>query len=281
LVFTILVVGLFATGWLAYVARLERLKAEERTREIRRLALTLMNDVDAELQKLPGSLDVRTQLLFNTFKTLDNLRIPYPEPTFSAFGELISLFSTRSLSTQLLPSGWYSGGWNPAVFEIGVDRKMAHSGRASGHIFARASKKGDWATLFQTVRADDFRSKRVRLSAFLRSENVLGNAALWMQVHGFSGTLAFDGMNERLIRGTTGWRRYEIVLDVPQESTGISFGLMLQGGFPGQVRGGSAWIDDIELDIVTTEVPVTRSGSAPAEDSPRLHERPMNLDLEQ
>src|SRR5690349_19305814 len=68
-------------------------------------------------------------------------------------------------------------------------------------MFARDAKFDDWATLVQTVRANDFRGRRVRLSGYLRSENVLGGAALWMRVDGLRGTLGFNGMEHRWFAG--------------------------------------------------------------------------------
>jgi len=36
--------------------------------------------------------------------------------------------------------------------------------------------------------------------------------------------VAFDNMQDRAIKGTTDWRRYEVVLDVPEDATGIAPG---------------------------------------------------------
>jgi hypothetical protein len=116
----------------------------------------------------------------------------------------------------------------------------------------------------------------VRLSAFLRSENVVEGAGLWMRVDGVFGRLAFDGMTDRLVRGTTAWRRHQLVLDVPDESTVISFGLMLMGDLRGKV-----WIDDTKLEVVTRDEPLTQSASAPTSSVlESFPERPVNLGLE-
>jgi hypothetical protein len=55
----------------------------------------------------------------------------------------------------------------------------------------------------------------------------------------------------------------------------MSFGLMLIGGSPGK-----AWIDDVELETVGTEEPVTASGAAPAGNVRQIPKRPVNLGLE-
>jgi len=42
--------------------------------------------------------------------------------------------------------------------------------------------------------------------------------------------IAFDNMQKRAINGTTGWQRYEVVLDVPKDATVVAFGILLNGG---------------------------------------------------
>lgn len=40
---------------------------------------------------------------------------------------------------------------------------------------------------------------------------------LWFRVDGTTGkSLSFDNMQDRAVKGTTEWARYEIVLDVPE-----------------------------------------------------------------
>jgi hypothetical protein len=238
LIVSIFVAALLATTRLAYVARVERANAEERSAEVRRLALTLLNDVDNELQKVPAGTTLRIRLFQTGLNALNSLSIPPRERKFSPFDELFMLFSSRASPTNAeLPVGWNAGGVNPAAFDAGIDGKEKHGGRRSGYLFAREAKLNEWGTLGQTIRADDFRGKRVHLSAFLRSESVHGGAGLWMSVYGLSRTLSADAMENRLIKGTTAWKRYDIVLEVPDESTGISFGLMLYGGSAAVAHG--------------------------------------------
>jgi hypothetical protein len=58
-------------------------------------------------------------------------------------------------------------------------------------------------------------------------------------------------MQNRPIKGTTGWKRYEIVLDVPQSSQSIAFGVLLSGA-------GTVWVDDLNFEIVAKDVPETK-----------------------
>ena len=64
--------------------------------------------------------------------------------------------------------------------------------------------------------------------------------------------LSFDNMQDRPIRGTLDWKQYAIVLDVPQESIGIFFGILSAG--PGEV-----WLANVQFAIVDNTVPKTGS----------------------
>ena len=49
-------------------------------------------------------------------------------------------------------------------------------------------------------------------------------------------------MQERGPSGTTGWKRYEVALDVPADTVNINFGVVMPGR-------GTAWFDDLQLAI--------------------------------
>lgn len=54
-------------------------------------------------------------------------------------------------------------------------------------------------------------------------------------------------MEDRPIKGTSDWNRYEIVLDVSTEAVHLAFGVLLAGK-------GQVWIDDIQFEAVGPDV---------------------------
>jgi hypothetical protein len=144
------------------------------------------------------------------------------------------------------PPGWGGGGEG---YEIAVDEKVAHAGKQSGrihHAAGAADAKAGFGTLTQClVAADTYRGGRVRFSGFVRTDKVDGGwAGLWMRVDGPEDKpLAFDNMatSNRAIVGTTDWKEYEIILDVPAEATQFCFGMLLSGS-------GTAWADDLKIE---------------------------------
>jgi hypothetical protein len=81
--------------------------------------------------------------------------------------------------------------------------------------------------------------------------------------------VAFDNMQTRAIKGTQSWSDYDVVLDVPVDATGISFGVLLSGA-------GQVWMNHVTVETVGPETEVT--GSSANQNSPPP-KTPTNLDF--
>jgi erythromycin esterase-like protein len=60
--------------------------------------------------------------------------------------------------------------------------------------------------------------KKIRFSGAIKTTDLEGFAGLWWRADGPNGVLAFDNMQTRAAKGTTDWKRYEIVLEIPRET---------------------------------------------------------------
>lgn len=176
-----------------------------------------------------------------------------------------------------LPEGWIRLGSAPSDYEMGLDTTTQRTGRASAFLRAIENQKNPdgFGTLMQTSDPGAFRGKRIRLSAWVKSEKIEGGswAGLWLRIDGErpqKDFLGFDNMQDRPIKGTTDWTRVAIVLDVPQEAKAIAFGLLLHGK-------GQVWMDDLKFEVVTLDVPVTGQGIPTG----RNNGQPKNLDFEE
>lgn len=177
---------------------------------------------------------------------------------------------TLSLAVQAAaPTGWLLAGSKPASYEIGTDAQAAYNGHPSAYLKAKEPVTEGFGTLMQDFRADKYVGKRVRFSAFAKSDGVGDWAGLWMRVDKEKDSVAFDNMQDRPIKGTTGWQKYQVVLDVPQDATGIFFGILLGGP-------GTVWLNSAKIEVVGTDVPTT-GGKMP---SPKLPDGPTNLNFE-
>ena len=159
------------------------------------------------------------------------------------------------------PQGWSLAGNKPADYDSGVDAQTVYGGQPSAYLKSKVPAINGFGTLMQSFKAEEYLGKRIRFSAFVKTDAVQDWAGLWLRVDGPKGSLAFDNMQTRSIKGTTAWQNYEVVLDVPAEAKGIAFGILMSGT-------GSAWINSVKMDVVGTNIPTTEvrtpQPSAPA-----------------
>jgi hypothetical protein len=159
------------------------------------------------------------------------------------------------------PAGWYLAGTKPASYEVGIDAQAAYNGHPSAYLKAKEPVTDGFGTLSQAFRADKYAGKRLRFSAFAKSDGVLDWAGLWLRVDKDKAIVAMDNMYDRPIKGTTGWQKYEVVLDVPQDATGIFFGVLLDGP-------GAVWLNSARFEVVGTDVPTTGGKGSGLPDGP-------------
>lgn len=168
------------------------------------------------------------------------------------------------------PFGWYLAGTRPFDYEAPLDTKVFHSGTRSCCVRSVVDKASGWTTLMQNMGPAPYLGKRLRMRLWVRTEDV-GYVSCWMRVDGGpqNDTVEFDNMCNRKLVGTNDWALQEIVLDIPDESKNIGFGVILSGQ-------GVMWVDDISFEMVDSSVPVTECACSPRKrDIP-----PQNLNFE-
>jgi hypothetical protein len=170
--------------------------------------------------------------------------------------------------TDQAPVGWFLAGSNPAGYRTGVDRATAYEGRPSAYLQSNAAAVDGFGTMMQSIDAAAYAGKRVRLRASVESQDVSSWAGMWMRVDKQHTAVAFDNMQDRAITGTHPWSSYDVILDVPQDATSISFGVLLTGA-------GKVWVNHVTLEPVGPEIRVT----APAPSQKPLLKTPSNLNF--
>ena len=213
-------------------------------------------------------LAIAAQLLLNTdepilFIALE-LHFQSQEAFTRAFKELYKLppgkyrsimqglqLSEGNQMTENNVKGWMLSGSNPSGYTMKADTEVFHTGTRSGYLGAKESViEGQFGTMMQIFSAQNWIGKRMKMSCFMKTNNVVKCGA-WVRIDKENGDLVgFDNMENRSIIGTTDWNYYTIVLDVPEESTAINFGVLLVGS-------GEVWIDGIKFEEVDLSVPTT------------------------
>ncbi|MDP2876323.1 MAG: M56 family metallopeptidase [Holophaga sp.] len=154
-----------------------------------------------------------------------------------------------------LPGGipWMIAGSNPQDMTCIWDQAEHCQGKPVLRLDSLIPQSGGFATLTASQSAAPHRGRRVRLSAWMRGQDLERRGALWLRVDdATSKSLAFDNMTNRPLKGTFPWRKVDIVLEVPTAASRLAFGTLIEG--PGRI-----WMTDPVLEDVDSSVPLTRS----------------------
>jgi hypothetical protein len=161
-----------------------------------------------------------------------------------------------------VPKGWIISGTRPNEYEMGVDVGAGQGGKNAATIRSYKKEVNGYGRLVQSFSADNYKGKRLKLSGFLKTNNVDEWAGLLMKIESKTvnpytrregrKVITSDNMYNRFIHGTTDFTKYEIVLDVPDSAAYIEFGARLTGA-------GQIWFDRLKFEVVGNDVPLTSS----------------------
>lgn len=177
---------------------------------------------------------------------------------------LASLFVGAALAGEGFVEGWAKYGSDPHGYIIGtedIDRGTV------AYIEGDNPEKKKFGTISQTFSPDQYKGKRIRFSADVKSIKVKNWAGMWMRVDFDGKSVAFDNMKSRPIKGTSEWSNLSIVLDVPEKSDLIAMGLLMSGE-------GKVYWDNLKIETVSDDVPVTDIYQQ------RFNSSPTNLNFE-
>ncbi|ACB75527.1 RNA polymerase sigma factor [Opitutus terrae] len=162
--------------------------------------------------------------------------------------------------TRQAPPGWFKNGNNTKGYDVGVDQTQPWGGMPSAYVKSNdLSTAEGFGGMMQVTAADVYRGQRVRLSGWMKTQDVQDEGAhLWLRVDGKGrgNILAFDNMRNRAPKGTTDWQEYSIVLDVPRDAEAINYGMFLAGR-------GQIWVNALTVTAVGAETPITNPQSLP------------------
>lgn len=134
------------------------------------------------------------------------------------------------------PVGWQLFG--SEEYTVSLDSTDVQRGSRSAMI-AYDGDKADFKAWSYTIPAN-YDGQKIKLTGYMKTENVEGSAGLWMRI---DPQVAFDNMQDRAVTGTTGWKQYEIELDLnPNKATQIVLGGLLVGK-------GKIWLDNLRVTI--------------------------------
>ncbi|RYD72812.1 MAG: hypothetical protein EOP53_21265 [Sphingobacteriales bacterium] len=167
-------------------------------------------------------------------------------------------------SKNELPEDWHIGE-EKQYFRAVADDKNAHGGKYAAMLQSTGYVAKDWNTLMQYCKAGNYLNKRLKLTAWVRTEDLKEYASFVFRVDGFIVSPQQEKIKEITFTGNNNWRKVELVLNIPDGATHFSYGLLLQGK-------GKVWMDDISIDEVASDEKITNISS---------FKPPVNLDFEE
>lgn len=170
-----------------------------------------------------------------------NKRLPQENTTRTA-GAANMDFEATSILTNDGIDGWvFVQHAGPKSYAFALDKNTFHGGTQSLRIENIGQEPYGLAQ--QKIPAIALQGKKIILSAWLKTENVDGvGAGLSMRAMSGGTIGAYNFMGNELVRGTQAWKHYSITLDIPETTSDLEIGVMLQGK-------GIVWADDLDLKI--------------------------------
>ncbi len=163
--------------------------------------------------------------------------------TCTTFGQLKNPgFETRSVQGANQPIDWNLvpvAGYTASLVD-----DVTHTGTLALKMVGNPTDASKFMNVSQTVNIDVKELKRIKITAYIKTENVKGNVAMWCQLwDGNKKRIGFENsiMQGVTVTGTTAWKKYSLILTVDKEVKNLFFGAYLAGT-------GTVWFDDLALE---------------------------------
>ena len=175
-----------------------------------------------------------------------NKSILYREPMNLDFS-----MGTQQTEQGIRPLRWVKWGSTPQDYRAGLSHHVFHRRAPSLFLERKNNGSSGFAQMLQSLSAEKYRGKRVRLSAYLKSKSADWFRLTMVTDVGRS-SQRFDGPFSSTSPNAEGWYKVMMVRDIPKETQRIDFGCALKGK-------GPLWCDDFHLEVVGSDVPLTKT----------------------
>lgn len=159
----------------------------------------------------------------------------------------------------LKPTGWFTVIKGPTNYEVTIETAATATSDMIPSVSLRSMAKQvdtvqstemQLCWLSQHIVAIDFRRKRIRFTALLKTRDVAGWCGLTMHLKGATNkSVACSDTWKNAISGSQDWTEYSAVLDVPETTYYATISVTLRGE-------GCAWVSQLRMEEVT-DIPTT------------------------
>ena len=143
------------------------------------------------------------------------------------------------------PSGWFKAMIPAEGLVMSWEDGISHTGEkcvsiSNEHIY-EGPTFNNWA---QNIEENMPIGRKIKLSGWIKTENVVGNSTLSIQCFGENYTFLVDAITQP-VSGTTSWNNYTTSVTIPEGTTMIYVRVGLEGT-------GQVGFDDLELRVIET-----------------------------
>jgi hypothetical protein len=145
--------------------------------------------------------------------------------------------------------GWMLSGGGRDVYYVHRDTQ---GDRGAWLLEPARDTYGKYGTWMRSIDAGAYRSKRVRITATLKTQGATKRVDFWARAQAKTSPGDGPGLggDSKQLPADSSWRQDVIVMDVPPETDQLQYGVGVAG--PGKV-----WIESTKLEIVGQDVPLT------------------------
>jgi hypothetical protein len=152
--------------------------------------------------------------------------------------DAVSFEPTNEKPTTRSSDSWFPAGSHPRQYTmetndgISMIKYTSTEAPAGFGTYMKMHAPGEWS------------GKRLKMTGMIRTENAEGWVGMWSRVDGPNDEpLDFDNMHDRPIIGTSDWKKYEIITNVPKNAKAIAYGVLVNGK-------GTAYFKDIKFEVI-------------------------------
>jgi hypothetical protein len=143
---------------------------------------------------------------------------------------------------------WHMWSQTAPKYSAVVDPAVPHDGHPSLRIASTTAKRNEWGAYDHYDRVPDkYLGRRVRVTAWMKCQNVVKDAGLWIRILGPNDRYIAGEVTpaRRQLKGTMDWQQYSIVADVPANAMAVGWGFVMDGT-------GNMWVDleNAKLELV-------------------------------
>ncbi|MCW5940419.1 MAG: hypothetical protein KF884_12285 [Fimbriimonadaceae bacterium] len=150
----------------------------------------------------------------------------------------------ENLTENRPPRGW---GVPTPGFEFSLGQGKAPQGQGYARLTMKNAGQAPFGNFMTMIPAKDFAGKRVRLTAWIRSDTPNTYAQMWLRVDRIDGLRGFfDNMQDRPVKHSDGWVEAVIEGPVDTDATFVAIGVMA-------ISAGDVSIDDLRIVILESE----------------------------